>query len=171
MNTGIADAVDLGWKLAATLNGWAGDGLLSAYGGERLPIGTRNVNVAAEFYSEEEKLGNGIATIEEDTSAGAQVRPRVGDALIRDVGRMCVPRDCSNADEKSARASRTDFWQRRSSGEQKVAGLQTVQRHVLQHNGRGTDWALLAAFGAPGSGAKNPVPGGRIADAHRTHCC
>ena len=49
MNTGIADAVDLGWKLAATLNGWAGDGLLSAYGGERLPIGTRNVNVAAEF--------------------------------------------------------------------------------------------------------------------------
>jgi 2-polyprenyl-6-methoxyphenol hydroxylase-like FAD-dependent oxidoreductase len=88
MNTGIADAVDLGWKLAATLNGWAGDGLLSAYGGERLPIGTRNVNVAAEFYSEEEKLGNGIATIEEDTSAGAQVRPRVGDALIRDVGRM-----------------------------------------------------------------------------------
>ena len=58
MNTGIADAVDLGWKLAATLNGWAGDGLLSAYGGERLPIGTRNVNVAAEFYSEEEKLGN-----------------------------------------------------------------------------------------------------------------
>jgi len=88
MNTGIADAVDLGWKLAATLNGWAGDGLLSAYGGERLPTGTRNVNVAAEFYSEEEKLGNGIATIEEDTSAGAQVRPRVGDALIRDVGRM-----------------------------------------------------------------------------------
>ena len=82
-----------------------------------------------------------------------------------------VPRDCRNADEKSARASRTDFWQRRSSGEQKVAGLQTVQRHVLQHNGRGTDWALLAAFGAPGSGAKNPVPGGRIADAHRTHCC
>jgi 2-polyprenyl-6-methoxyphenol hydroxylase-like FAD-dependent oxidoreductase len=42
MNTGIGDAVDLGWKLAATLKGWAGPGLLASYGRERRPVGLRN---------------------------------------------------------------------------------------------------------------------------------
>jgi 2-polyprenyl-6-methoxyphenol hydroxylase-like FAD-dependent oxidoreductase len=88
MNTGVADAVDLGWKLAATLNGWGGYGLLSSYDAERRPIGTRNVDKAAEFHSEEQKHGNGTAAIEEDSIVGAQVRARVGEALVRDVGRM-----------------------------------------------------------------------------------
>jgi 2-polyprenyl-6-methoxyphenol hydroxylase-like FAD-dependent oxidoreductase len=87
MNTGIADAVDLGWKLAATLNGWGGNGLLSSYDAERRPVGDRNVSMAAEFYSEEQKYGYEIAMIEEDGAAGALVRTRVGQALVRDVGR------------------------------------------------------------------------------------
>jgi 2-polyprenyl-6-methoxyphenol hydroxylase-like FAD-dependent oxidoreductase len=43
MNTGHGDAVDLAWKLAGTLHGWAGPGLLDAYEAERRPIGIRNV--------------------------------------------------------------------------------------------------------------------------------
>jgi 2-polyprenyl-6-methoxyphenol hydroxylase-like FAD-dependent oxidoreductase len=35
--TGIGDAVDLGWKLAAVLNGWGGPGLLGSYELERRP--------------------------------------------------------------------------------------------------------------------------------------
>ena len=88
MNTGIADAVDLGWKLAAILSGWGSDGLLLSYDAERRPIGTRNVKMSAEFHSEEKKHGNGTAAIEEDSVVGAHVRARVGEALIRDVGRM-----------------------------------------------------------------------------------
>jgi 2-polyprenyl-6-methoxyphenol hydroxylase-like FAD-dependent oxidoreductase len=42
MNTGIGDAIDLGWKLAATVKGWAGKGLLQSYGRERWPVGLRN---------------------------------------------------------------------------------------------------------------------------------
>ena len=42
MNTGIGDAVDLGWKLAATLRGFAGRGLLETYARERRPVGYRN---------------------------------------------------------------------------------------------------------------------------------
>ncbi|HYQ68142.1 FAD-dependent monooxygenase [Actinophytocola sp.] len=38
MNTGIGDAADLGWKLAATLDGWAGPGLLDTYETERRPV-------------------------------------------------------------------------------------------------------------------------------------
>ena len=43
MNTGAGDAVDLAWKLAGTLNGWGGSGLLDSYNLERQPIGVRNV--------------------------------------------------------------------------------------------------------------------------------
>lgn len=46
-NTGVGDAVDLGWKLAATLDGWGGAALLDSYEAERRPIAVRNVNEAA----------------------------------------------------------------------------------------------------------------------------
>ncbi len=38
INTGLEDAVNLGWKLAATLQGWAGSGLLDSYDEERRPV-------------------------------------------------------------------------------------------------------------------------------------
>jgi 2-polyprenyl-6-methoxyphenol hydroxylase-like FAD-dependent oxidoreductase len=38
MNTGIQDAYNLGWKLAAVINGEAKDSLLDTYGEERIPI-------------------------------------------------------------------------------------------------------------------------------------
>lgn len=38
MNTGIQDAYNLGWKLAAVINGEASDALLDTYGEERIPI-------------------------------------------------------------------------------------------------------------------------------------
>jgi 2-polyprenyl-6-methoxyphenol hydroxylase-like FAD-dependent oxidoreductase len=38
INTGLEDAANLGWKLAATLQGWAGDKLLDSYGEERRPV-------------------------------------------------------------------------------------------------------------------------------------
>lgn len=41
MSAGIQDAVNLGWKLAAAIGGWAPDGLLDSYHSERHPVGTR----------------------------------------------------------------------------------------------------------------------------------
>lgn len=38
LNLGIQDAVNLGWKLAAALDGWAPDGLLDSYHTERHPV-------------------------------------------------------------------------------------------------------------------------------------
>jgi 2-polyprenyl-6-methoxyphenol hydroxylase-like FAD-dependent oxidoreductase len=46
MNTGVGDAVDLSWKLAASLAGWAGPQLLASYEAERRPIGLRNVKAS-----------------------------------------------------------------------------------------------------------------------------
>ena len=39
MNTGLSDAMNLGWKLAATVQGWAPDDLLDTYTEERHPAG------------------------------------------------------------------------------------------------------------------------------------
>ena len=38
LNMGIADAVDIGWKLAATLQGWGGPNLIASYTPERMPV-------------------------------------------------------------------------------------------------------------------------------------
>jgi 2-polyprenyl-6-methoxyphenol hydroxylase-like FAD-dependent oxidoreductase len=46
MNSGVGDAADLGWKLAATLQGWGGPRLLESYEIERRQIGDRNVGAS-----------------------------------------------------------------------------------------------------------------------------
>lgn len=52
LSVGVQDAVNLGWKLAATINGWAADDLLGTYEAERHPIGqqlSRNARAAIEL--------------------------------------------------------------------------------------------------------------------------
>jgi 2-polyprenyl-6-methoxyphenol hydroxylase-like FAD-dependent oxidoreductase len=46
MSTGICGAADLGWKLAAALNGWAGPGLLDTYQEERQSIAVESLEEA-----------------------------------------------------------------------------------------------------------------------------
>jgi 2-polyprenyl-6-methoxyphenol hydroxylase-like FAD-dependent oxidoreductase len=43
LNLGLQDTVNLGWKLAAELQGWAPPGLLDTYEAERRPVGERVV--------------------------------------------------------------------------------------------------------------------------------
>ncbi|MFM0079858.1 FAD-dependent monooxygenase [Paraburkholderia sediminicola] len=66
MNTGVGDATDLAWKLAATLQGWGGPGLLASYDVERRQIGERVVG-ASRYAS----LGYRAWL--------AEVRPEIGD--------------------------------------------------------------------------------------------
>jgi len=42
LNTGIDDAINLSWKLAAVLEGWGGDRLIASFEAERRPIAFRN---------------------------------------------------------------------------------------------------------------------------------
>ena len=51
MNTGVGDAVDLAWKIAALRDGWGGRNLLSSYEAERRPIGEFNTREAADNYA------------------------------------------------------------------------------------------------------------------------
>ncbi len=48
MNTGMQDAVDLGWKLDAVLKGWGGPNLLATYEIERKPVAVRNIKASTD---------------------------------------------------------------------------------------------------------------------------
>jgi 2-polyprenyl-6-methoxyphenol hydroxylase-like FAD-dependent oxidoreductase len=47
LNVGLQDAVNLGWKLAGSVNGWAPPHLLDSYHGERHPVAARVLNYVA----------------------------------------------------------------------------------------------------------------------------
>lgn len=77
LNTGIGDAVDLGWKLAAVLEGWGGPGVLDAYESERRPVQERVVHEATanmRVLSTELLADN----LDADDAAGAEARRAAG---------------------------------------------------------------------------------------------
>ena len=49
MNTGVGDAWDISWKIAAVLHGFGGEKLLRSYEIERRPVGLRNVARSLEL--------------------------------------------------------------------------------------------------------------------------
>jgi 2-polyprenyl-6-methoxyphenol hydroxylase-like FAD-dependent oxidoreductase len=49
MSTGLDDASNLGWKLAALVQGWGGPFLLASYETERRPIGYRNTGASRKI--------------------------------------------------------------------------------------------------------------------------
>ncbi|HEY1530671.1 MAG TPA: FAD-dependent monooxygenase [Galbitalea sp.] len=82
-NTGIGDAVNLGWKLAAVLGGWAPGELLDSYESERrgvseltIRVAAQNTNTLPSDFNVPELLG----TEEEFLVARDQVHARVQDA-------------------------------------------------------------------------------------------
>jgi 2-polyprenyl-6-methoxyphenol hydroxylase-like FAD-dependent oxidoreductase len=85
MNTGMGDAVDLGWKLAATIEGWGGPALLQSYETERKPVAKRNVAEATEnmVRNRMDFIDDAaLAKVDQDTAEGAEMRRLVhGDIL------------------------------------------------------------------------------------------
>jgi 2-polyprenyl-6-methoxyphenol hydroxylase-like FAD-dependent oxidoreductase len=50
MHTGLEEVVNLGWKLAAMIDGWGGPALVASYATERLPVAQRNVELATRSF-------------------------------------------------------------------------------------------------------------------------
>ena len=74
MNTGIGDAVDLGWKLAAVLRGWGGTRLLDSYGPERNPVAMTNVKEASEMRAGFDTQVAFSSVLEENSEQGQKQR-------------------------------------------------------------------------------------------------
>jgi hypothetical protein len=78
MNTGVGDAINLSWKLAAMLEGWGGPRLLESYDAERRPIGIRNVKASRSAMTG--RLGWRAAyhpNVREKTREGAETQARM----------------------------------------------------------------------------------------------
>ncbi|MEX0405037.1 FAD-dependent oxidoreductase [Aquibium sp. LZ166] len=80
MNLGISDAVDLGWKLSAVLEGWAGDDLLESYEIERKPAhqlvidtSTENVGALSDKFL--------APALDDDTPEGDEARKVAAEAV------------------------------------------------------------------------------------------
>jgi 2-polyprenyl-6-methoxyphenol hydroxylase-like FAD-dependent oxidoreductase len=83
MNTGVADATNLSWKLAAVLAGWGGTSLLDTYESERRPVADHNARASTRlFQSTQVKVPPGLAILD-DTPEGAAARAELGAQLLR----------------------------------------------------------------------------------------
>jgi len=83
MNTGVGDAVDIGWKLAAMLQGWGGAQLLDSYTLERKPVAMINVSEAAEMrasYDNQTPFSPKIGAIDDE---GKLLRAKARAAIMR----------------------------------------------------------------------------------------
>ena len=79
-NTAVEDAVNLGWKLAATVKGWGEPKLLDSYETERQALAKRNTAYARGF-ADSVGLFVPAAEIEDDSLAGEAARKIAGDHL------------------------------------------------------------------------------------------
>jgi 2-polyprenyl-6-methoxyphenol hydroxylase-like FAD-dependent oxidoreductase len=77
MNTGMGDAVDLGWKLAAMIEGWGGPSLLESYEPERHHVAERNVGEATDnvLRTTDPEL---IKYVEDKGPKGVDARAKIG---------------------------------------------------------------------------------------------
>lgn len=81
MNMGISDAVDLGWKIAAVVQGWGGPKLLDSYEVERRPA---HEFVMAEAVANHAILSNELFQpgLEDDGPEADALRARVGEQIF-----------------------------------------------------------------------------------------
>jgi 2-polyprenyl-6-methoxyphenol hydroxylase-like FAD-dependent oxidoreductase len=85
-NTSVDDAVNLGWKLAAVIQGWAGESLLDSYDAERRPIAHRNTAYARSM-ADSIGLIKIAPTVDDDSADAEQLRTDLGAALAVHVRR------------------------------------------------------------------------------------
>lgn len=80
MNMGIGDAVDIGWKLAATLQGWGGPGLLASYEQERRAVHEWTIAESVANYA---YVGNQLVqpAIEDPGLVGDATRREVSEVI------------------------------------------------------------------------------------------
>lgn len=89
MHTGMEEAFNLGWKLAAMLQGWGGPHLLASYQAERRPIAVRNVGLATKaFYAILAIPGYSEASNEEQTEWQSRLQSSVARYTVNESVKM-----------------------------------------------------------------------------------
>jgi hypothetical protein len=92
LNTGICDAIDVSWKLAAILGGWGGHELLQSYEDERRQIGVRNVRASGNATEARRERGEDHFRpwIREDSERGREAREMVTRTAQLEAGQTTI---------------------------------------------------------------------------------
>lgn len=84
MNTGIGDATNLSWKLAAVIKGYADPGLLDSYGLERRAVGVKNCQAAGANLETRTKIAAlYVPEVHDDTPEGEVARAKASEGLAK----------------------------------------------------------------------------------------
>jgi 2-polyprenyl-6-methoxyphenol hydroxylase-like FAD-dependent oxidoreductase len=91
MNAGIADGMNLSWKLAGVIKGWADPAILDTYEVERLPVTEQVSRYAMNTSFARQALGRTLPdNLEEPGAEGDAARARIGrEAYELNVGQFC----------------------------------------------------------------------------------
>jgi 2-polyprenyl-6-methoxyphenol hydroxylase-like FAD-dependent oxidoreductase len=81
MNIGMGDATNLGWKLAANIDGWAGPKLLDSYDAERRPVAQRFVNEATQNLTHRFDQ-DALRLADDDSEDGRMARETLRDDIL-----------------------------------------------------------------------------------------
>ncbi|MER6913291.1 FAD-dependent monooxygenase [Streptomyces sp. NPDC000594] len=136
-NTGIQDAHNLAWKLAAVLQGWAGQGLLDTYGEERQPVAKATGERASARSAEHSHPGYAAPTLPGGPRSGVLTVAmgysyRAGAVVGVDTARPVVPDRLSLGGEPGTRAPH--LWVRRTvpgAGTERLSTLDLYERSMV----------------------------------------
>lgn len=94
MNTAVGDSFDLGWKLAAVLNGFGGEQLLKSYELERLPVAVRNINHSGTLWQRWARIWGSCAEVGPDVLS----QSKLGKAFKAELANCFLINDGENKD-------------------------------------------------------------------------
>jgi 2-polyprenyl-6-methoxyphenol hydroxylase-like FAD-dependent oxidoreductase len=155
LNTGLGDAVDLGWKLSAHFAGWGGSALLDSYEIERQPVGRRNIGHADVSHAGDRER-EPPSEIFQDTPAGERARRKMGDAIVGSMTRKFITDGlalgyrydpspiCWNEADAEPHASIEDYYPNAVTGSRAPHAWLSEDRSTLDLFGRGF---MLIRFG------------------------
>ncbi|MET4204457.1 MULTISPECIES: FAD-dependent monooxygenase [unclassified Bradyrhizobium] len=156
MNTGIGDAINLGWKLAAMHQGWGGRHLTESYDPERRPIGTRNSQIGIHCAARKDKW-HIPADINEDSPTAEKSRASFGAFIAEDdrdeyatLGIQLGERYFSPVVVPPTESPAVDSWDRYTPSD--AAGARAphflLDEQTSVYDAFGFDFALIAFAGA-----------------------
>jgi putative polyketide hydroxylase len=175
MNAGIAEAHNLGWKLAWVLKGWADPGLLDSYDADRGPVGLRNalrsLEPANPDTQDRDLLADDIGVAYRSqvvASEGAEphrtgVRPglRAPHAWIEQDGRQRSMLDVYDGRLTVVTGAEGHVWRRgvdALAAPGRPVGMLTLGRDVPDPGGK-----VAASYGVGSTGAVLVRPDGHVA--------
>ncbi|AUX46568.1 FAD-dependent oxidoreductase [Sorangium cellulosum] len=147
LNLGVQDAVNLGWKLSATVRGWAPPGLLDTYHTERHPVAAqvlRNSRATVALLDPAERITPLFELVFRELMGLGEVKRYMHEkfSMVHVRYDMGVPE--AKAPPLLGRAA-PDVWLQTSGGPARLACLQRTGRGVLLDLAEGAELREVAA--------------------------